>query len=173
MVPPTSNRVESATSDVVNRKIYQSTIDRLSKTMRISTEERSGLIASRLEELDHEWDMERLLEFNASSLMILTGFLSVVYTVYWLILTFAIVMFLCQHAVQGWCPPVPIFRSVFGIRTSVEILSEKVALKILRGDFNRLLVNQFMDSDDGELSAEQLLNMADLHCEPAQLIKAK
>ncbi len=42
--------------------------------------------------------------------------------------------FLFQHAVQGWCPPVPILR-MLGFRTSYEIEQERRALKALRGDF--------------------------------------
>ena len=42
--------------------------------------------------------------------------------------------FLFQHAVQGWCPPVPLFRRM-GVRTRPEIDREKFALKALRGDF--------------------------------------
>ena len=42
--------------------------------------------------------------------------------------------FLLQHAVQGWCPPVPLFRRL-GFRTQPEIEQERYALKALRGDF--------------------------------------
>ncbi len=49
--------------------------------------------------------------------------------------------FLLQHAVQGWCPPVPIFRRM-GIRTAREIDSERYALKIIRGDFESLPTRQ-------------------------------
>ena len=42
--------------------------------------------------------------------------------------------FLFQHAVQGWCPPIPILRRL-GFRTSYEIEEERAALKALRGDF--------------------------------------
>ena len=42
--------------------------------------------------------------------------------------------FLLQHALQGWCPPVPLFRRV-GVRTATEIERERYALKALRGDF--------------------------------------
>ncbi len=45
--------------------------------------------------------------------------------------------FLLQHAVQGWCPPIPIFRRL-GIRTASEIDSERYALKVIREDFNEL-----------------------------------
>jgi hypothetical protein len=42
--------------------------------------------------------------------------------------------FLFQHAIEGWCPPVPILRRL-GFRTAREIDIERVALKTLRGDF--------------------------------------
>lgn len=41
--------------------------------------------------------------------------------------------FLFQHAVQGWCPPVPILRRL-GVRTEAEIFEEITALRTL-GDF--------------------------------------
>ena len=45
--------------------------------------------------------------------------------------------FLLQHAVQGWCPPLPVFRRL-GERTRKEINRENYALKALRGDFDRV-----------------------------------
>ena len=45
--------------------------------------------------------------------------------------------FLLQHAVQGWCPPVPMFRRM-GIRTAREIDLERYALKVIRRDFDTL-----------------------------------
>ena len=42
--------------------------------------------------------------------------------------------FLLQQAVQGRCPPVPLFRRL-GFRTASEIDHERYALKALRGDF--------------------------------------
>jgi hypothetical protein len=46
-----------------------------------------------------------------------------------------VLSFLFQHAVQGWRPPVPVFRRL-GVRTREEIDRERYALKALRGDFN-------------------------------------
>jgi hypothetical protein len=51
-----------------------------------------------------------------------------------LALPVAVTAFLLQHAVQGWCPPVPFFRKR-GVRTMREIDEERFALKALRGDF--------------------------------------
>jgi len=45
--------------------------------------------------------------------------------------------FLLQHALQGWCPPLPIFRR-YGVRTQTEIDYERYALKALRGYFRQL-----------------------------------
>jgi hypothetical protein len=52
----------------------------------------------------------------------------------WFALPAVVAGFLLQHALQGWCPPLPVFRR-FGIRTAVEIHEEIVALKTMRGDF--------------------------------------
>ena len=52
----------------------------------------------------------------------------------WLLLPAAVAAILLQHAVQGWCPPVPVMRRL-GIRTQAEIQEEIDALRVLRGDF--------------------------------------
>ncbi|UJR20061.1 hypothetical protein I4U23_023195 [Adineta vaga] len=160
MIPQTSERVESATSSCSNKKIYNATIERLSKILQTPSDQRSFAIEDRLKELNKEWDMERLLEFNASTLLVVSIVLGYFHCQCWLLLSFAIAAFLWQHAVQGWCPPVPIFRGIIGQRTSVEILSEKVALKILRGDYQSINPKTF----EQEQNAKQLLALADLHC---------
>jgi hypothetical protein len=55
----------------------------------------------------------------------------------WFIFPAVVAGFLLQHAVQGWCPPMPVFRRL-GFRTQSEIDSERYALKTLRGDFRNL-----------------------------------
>jgi hypothetical protein len=49
--------------------------------------------------------------------------------------------FFLQHAIQGWCPPLPAFR-MLGFRTKKEIEKERYALKLLRGDFDFLACNE-------------------------------
>jgi hypothetical protein len=44
---------------------------------------------------------------------------------------------LLQHALQGWCPPIPLLRRL-GFRTEAEINRERYALKALRGDFRQV-----------------------------------
>jgi len=94
-------------------------------------------IASRLEELDAEWDLERAIEMNASALAFAGIALGALHDKRWLILPAAVTAFLFQHAVQGWCPPVPVLRKL-GFRTVYEIDEERNALKALRGDYARV-----------------------------------
>jgi hypothetical protein len=91
-------------------------------------------ISRRLRELDLEWSMERWLETNASALAFLGTVLGLAANRKWLVVPLAVTGFLFQHAVQGWCPPVPALRKL-GVRTRAEIDREKYALKLLRGDF--------------------------------------
>jgi hypothetical protein len=55
----------------------------------------------------------------------------------WDVLPALVGIFLLQHAIQGWCPPVPLLRQ-HGVRTATEIGYERYALKALRGDFESL-----------------------------------
>ena len=95
------------------------------------------LIDRRLRELDAEWDMERTLETNASSLALLGICLGATVSRKFFLMPALVMGFLLQHALQGWCPPVPLFRRL-GVRTQSEIELERYALKALRGDFGEL-----------------------------------
>jgi hypothetical protein len=95
------------------------------------------VISRRIQELDQEWDVERWLETNASALALGSLILGVMTNRKWLLLTGGVLGFLFQHAVQGWCPPLPVLRRL-GIRTREEIDREKFALKFLRGDFDSI-----------------------------------
>jgi hypothetical protein len=52
----------------------------------------------------------------------------------WYLLPTVVLSFLLLHAIQGWCPPLAILRTL-GIRTREEIARERYALKALAGDF--------------------------------------
>lgn len=92
-------------------------------------------ISARLAELDDEWDIERWLEANASTLALAGVGLAASVNKRWLVLSGVVLGFLLLHGTQGWCPPLPILRSL-GIRTRSEIDRERFALKFLRGDFD-------------------------------------
>jgi hypothetical protein len=75
---------------------------------------------------------ERLLEAMASSLSLIM--LGATVDRRWFLLPTAVLPFLLLHAVQGWCPQVPLLRRL-GVRTRGEIDRERYALKALAGDF--------------------------------------
>ncbi len=85
------------------------------------------VIERRISELDMEWDTERVLETNASSLALAGLVLGTVGSRRWFWLTGGVLGFLLQHAIQGWCPPLPMIR-LLGVRTRSEIDREKFAL---------------------------------------------
>ena len=91
-------------------------------------------ISCRIDELEREWDIERMLETNASIVAFAGLALGTTVNKKWLILPGLVLPFLFQHALQGWCPPLPLLRRI-GVRTRKEIDREKYALKALRGDF--------------------------------------
>ncbi len=130
MFPATISRVEQNTSQSVNDRIRRQTHENVRK---YGSGDRAAL-DRRLAELDQEWDIERCLETMAPSITLLGLFLGVTTDRRWLALPFVVQAFFLQHALQGWCPPLPILRSL-GIRTTEEIEQERYALKALRGDF--------------------------------------
>ena len=125
----TAARVPGHTASEVNRQIRQETEERIAYFADHPDE-----IAARLDELEREWDIERTIEANASTLAFAGVALGATLDKRWLALPALVTAFLFQHAVQGWCPPVPILRRM-GFRTADEINQERYALKALRGDF--------------------------------------
>jgi hypothetical protein len=132
MMAETTSRVPKHTPEHLNRKIIDKTINN------ILTHGISGpQIESRLKALDREWDIERLLQANASSLVVIGVLLGVFANHWFYLVPFLVGIFLLQHSIQGWCPPIRLFRRL-GFRTCAEIAAEHYALRFLRGDFNNL-----------------------------------
>ena len=126
----TKDRVRAQTASHINDEIDQRTRRRLLRASGAPPAAISRLIA----DLDEEWDIERWLETNASLLALSGTLLGIFVNKKFLAIPCLVLPFLLQHAIQGWCPPVPLFRRK-GIRTRREIDAEKYALKALRGDF--------------------------------------
>jgi len=130
MIPSTAERVPEHTAESVNEKIRRQTE---ANVARFATADPTT-ITSRLAELDREWDIERTLEANAAALTVGGSGLALLVNPWFALLPLVVGGFLLQHAVQGWCPPIPVFRRL-GVRTQTEIDEERTALKALRGDF--------------------------------------
>lgn len=99
--------------------------------------EGDDVIARRIQELEEEPDIEQLLEANAATISILGVLLGVTVSRKWLLVPAVVGAFLFQHAVKGWCPPLPVMRRL-GIRTRQEIERERYSLKAIRGDLSDL-----------------------------------
>jgi hypothetical protein len=134
-----ANRVSENTADYVNEAIRRETEDRLVRLAETvgGLDGQLDAIEARLAALDAEWDIERTLEANASSLVLIGLTLALVASRRFLALPVAVAIFLLQHAVEGWCPPLGWFRRR-GVRTRMEIEEERYALKAFRGDFDHL-----------------------------------
>jgi hypothetical protein len=135
----TAARVPRHTDPEINERIKKETIERISYFSDHRDE-----IDDRLLELDREWDIERTIEANAATLALTGVVLGATGDRRWLLLPAAVTAFLLQHAIQGWCPPVPVLRRL-GFRTTDEINQERYALQALRGDFDAV------QEDDGRL----------------------
>jgi hypothetical protein len=127
---PTTDRVPRHTAREINREILQHTEKNIGRYANSG----AGEIGRRLAELDREWDIERALEANAATVSLLGSMMGASVDRRWFALPAFVAGFLLQHAIQGWCPPVPILRRL-GFRTAAEIDYERYALKALRGDF--------------------------------------
>jgi hypothetical protein len=131
--PDTATRVEQNTAADVNQRIRERTEAALQSLEEADIDE----LTDRLRALDSEWDVERTLQLNASVLAGLGVALGARVDRRFLLLPLAVFAFLETHALQGWCPPLPVLRRL-GVRTRKEIERERMALKMLRGDFRRM-----------------------------------
>jgi hypothetical protein len=129
------------TSDRVERHTSRKSQERIEDTIRnrVHRHARGGRasIGRRLRELDREWDVERVIEANSSSLALGGTILGLFVSRWFFALPLAVTGFLLQHSLQGWCPPIPLLRRL-GFRTAREIHEERYALKAFRGDFRTL-----------------------------------
>ena len=124
-------RVRRNTSPDVNRQIDEQT----ASNIRDYADQSRDVLSRRIAELQTEWDIERVLETNASILALSGLALGVTVNRKWLALSGTVLGFLLLHGLDGWCPPVPVLRRL-GVRTRSEIDAEIFALRQLRGDFD-------------------------------------
>jgi hypothetical protein len=146
-IPSTAERVPEHTADHVNDAIRRQTEADVAQFATAGPE----AIGRRLDELHREWDIERTLEANASTLAVVGAGLALLVDRRFAVIPLVVGGFLLQHAIQGWCPPLPVFRRL-GFRTQTEIEHERYALKAIRGDFRNL--------GNGEPSASGALDAA-------------
>lgn len=117
------DRVRNSTDEDINEQI-----DRVTNTnIQYYATRPAWEVKQRIIALEKEWDTERVLEVNASTLALTGLVLGLTVNKKWFALPAVVLPFLLQHGLQGWCPPLPILRRM-GIRTRDEIDREKYAL---------------------------------------------
>jgi hypothetical protein len=132
--PRSSDRIRAHTPAELNNRIDQATMKRVWFYARQPPE----ALTPRIEQLDREWDIERVIEVNAGAASI-TGVLLSAFRRrrIWLLLPATVLSLLLQHSVTRKGLPVLVLRWL-GFRTRREIEAEKYAMKMLRGDFDNI-----------------------------------
>lgn len=130
MSPHTATRVQEHSPKAANRMIERETQGFIALYADASAEE----IAERLAELDREWDIERMLQTNFAVVSGIGLALATMIDKRLALLSGIAARFMLQHSVQGWCPPLPVFRRL-GVRTAAEISKERAALQALASRF--------------------------------------
>ena len=128
-----TDRVRRHTATEVLRRIDTDCTERLQELASTAPE----AIARRLDELDREWDTDRGIELEASSVGLIGLALATLVDRRFLALPAVVGGALFLHAMTGWYPLLPVFRRL-GLRSAREIARERYALKALRGDFDSM-----------------------------------
>lgn len=118
------DRVRNHTADKVNQKIDKCTEENI---QRYSNQSRD-VVKNRIEKLNEELDIEQALQLTSAANVLVGIGLALTVNKKWLLLSAISSAFLIQHSLQGWCPPLPVFRRL-GVRTRDEINEEINALK--------------------------------------------
>lgn len=128
-LPPTTTKVNRNTAASINDSIQEQTNFNLNDYKTKSKEE----IQARRHQLDHEWDTERVLEVNFASIVLISSLFGLLGSKKWMTLSGIASVFMIQHALQGWCPPLALIRKL-KVRTAAEINKERNGLKELLED---------------------------------------
>ncbi len=115
--------------------LVQEEIDRRTEhSLSLYAEADPELVAARLNELDREWDYDRVFE-TKTSVVALAGCILGMFDKRFLLITGAAAGIALVQALSGRDPFVGPIRKM-GVRTAREIERERYALKAMRGDFS-------------------------------------
>jgi hypothetical protein len=133
MVANATTNAEIPSSSAVKEQIRDETRERIARLQNANLHD----LTYRLVELDREWDVDRILELGFSGIALGGVALSRLSDRKWLMLPCIAAGFMMQQVLAGWCPPYLVLRRL-GFRTAAEINRERMALKVIRGDFAHL-----------------------------------
>ncbi|HAR42466.1 MAG TPA: hypothetical protein DCS07_07515 [Bdellovibrionales bacterium] len=121
-----NDRVRQHTPPKVNERLDRTTLGNVFHYSGLSPEH----MRLRLDELDREWDLDRVNIPSFSLIGSATFLLGKTRDPRWHYVFGAQLGFLLLHSFVGWCPPVSLFRRL-GVRTRFEIEAEKHLLENL------------------------------------------
>lgn len=130
MASPTVQGAESDASPALERGFNEQLKQSISRYMGADRE----TLDRRLDELDGEWNVERLIEIEAPVTIALGILLGLARSRKWLMVSALAAGMVILHSVRGLYPLLPLFRAM-GLRTQNEIEQERIALRMLRGDY--------------------------------------
>lgn len=128
---PEIDRVRANTWPPINERIDLLSRLRLSEAAAAGSPDEVG---RRLSVLDDEWDFDRVLETEVSTMGLLGLVLGLTVDRRLLVLPAFAAAMMVVHSTHGWYPLLPLFRRL-GVRTRDEIDRERYGLKAIRGDF--------------------------------------
>ena len=131
--PSQTDQVRRHTPARFNQRIDEATMKRVWQYAR----QPPATLAARIQELDREWDLERILETGAGTLALSGVLMSGLKSRRWLLVSASVLTLLLQHSLTRTSPLSDALRA-FGVRTRREIDAEKYAMRMLRGDFDNL-----------------------------------
>jgi hypothetical protein len=117
----------------VNRMIDRETLDTIERYKGASPEE----VTARLKELDGTWDLECYIELGGAIATLAGVALASRFSRKWLFLPAIAQGLVLAHSLPLWDPLTPLLR-MLGLWSRQEIEREKQALKLSRGDYERV-----------------------------------
>jgi hypothetical protein len=117
------DRIRRASAHQVNQQIDRQTDANILHYANAMPE----VIDERIEELDREWDVERMLTVNGASVALAGLILGATRDKKWLIVPGIVLPLLLNLNLRGWAPALPVLRHL-GMRSRSEINRERAAL---------------------------------------------
>jgi hypothetical protein len=124
------DRIKEHSADIVNSRIEEETELRVRDLARLENDDLNVAVTK----LEHEWDVDRALMAFFAAATSTALLLALKKNKKFFRLLGVQLTFMLNYAVNGWCPPLALFRRLC-FRSQKEIDSELYALKTLRGDF--------------------------------------
>lgn len=134
MFAKTPVRVEQHTSPAMKKRFYQRLINNVQRFIGADRHQ----IDERMQALDREWSVERVIEVEAPAMIGLGAVLGLSHNKKWFALSGLAAGMVVLHNTRGSYPLLPLFQRL-GFRSQKDIEDERSALRILRKDHERYI----------------------------------